>query len=216
MIMRRRRENRGDDEDYRRGYDRGYDMAMRDYNDYNNDYADYARGVKGTGRYGIGGSRYYGRRDRAMDEMHNDMNEDYRRGYDRGYDMAMRDNRRDYADYGDYANGEMELTESEMKDWKRSLKNADGTTGEHFEKNELMTAAEKMGIKFNDYDEKELCLTANMLYSDYCLVLKPFVTADKEPWVYVAFAKAFLEDKDSALKGGEKLSAYYNCIVKED
>lgn len=63
-------------------------------------------------------------------------------------------------------------------------------------------------------DEKTLCLTTNMLYSDYCDVLRNYIPTDKEPYVYVALAKAFLDDEDAAVDGDEKLAAYYFAIVK--
>ena len=71
-----------------------------------------------------------------------------------------------------------------------------------------------MGISFKDFDEKTLCLTTNMLYSDYCDVLRNYIPTDKEPYVYVSLAKAFLDDEDAAVDGDEKLAAYYFAIVK--
>lgn len=62
------------DKAYREGYDRGYDEAhnmMTPYGEHgmtvDDDY-DGRRGVRGTGRYGMGGSMYRGRRDRAAEE----------------------------------------------------------------------------------------------------------------------------------------------------
>lgn len=69
----------------------------------------------------------------------------------------------------------------------------------------------KLGYK---NDEKALCLTTNMLYSDYCEVLRGYLPTDKELYVYVALAKAFLDDEDAAVDGDEKLAAYYYAIVK--
>ena len=219
IMNRRRRDSRGDyRSDYGRGnysisgeYDRRRDRNMdylRDYNDYDDDYArgdrrdrrgDYAQGVKGTGRYGIGGSRYYG--DRMRDGHYDEEEEDFARG-------RMRD-RRDYADES------LRLTKSDIRDWKRSLENADGSLGEHFDKTEIENAAEKVGVRYNGYDENELCLTANVLYSDYGSVLKSYIPPEKEAMVYTKLAKAFLEDPD-APEGWEKLAIYYHCIAKDD
>ena len=69
--------------------------------------------------------------------------------------------------------------------------------------------------RFKEYDEKELCITTNMLYSDYCEVLKSIVPKDKEDIVYTKMAQAFLEDED-APEGSEKLALYYKCIVDDD
>lgn len=196
--------------DYARRGSRGYDR--------NHEY-DGRQGVKGTGRYGIGGSRYYGR-DRAMDDY--DYDDDYDMGYTGGMDFArggergrMGDYRRGYEmDYGDM--DMMRLTKQDMHDWKRRMRNADGTMGEHFDKTRIEEAAEKIGIRYRDYDEKDLCMTVNMLYSDYCDALRAYIPQDKELIAYTKLAKAFLEDDDAAEEGAEKLAIYYNCIVKGD
>lgn len=200
----RRRYDRGEHEDMRRYRDResdmNYDSAMED-SDY--DYMeseDGRRGVKGTGPYGIGGRRYYGRRDRGYMPFEMEGNVRYD---DYDYDMA---------DYGDQA---MKLTKKDIQTWKRKMMNADGSHGEHFDMQQVMSAAEKLGIRFKEYDEKELCITANMLYSDYCEVLKSLVPKDKEDIVYTKMAQAFLEDED-APEGSEKLALYYKCIVDDD
>lgn len=206
VIMNRRMR----DKDYRRGEYRGrndYDMndyrrsGMRDRNDYGRgDYAGYdyddeeearydgRQGVKGTGRYGIGGSRYYGR-DRAREGM----------------------------EYMDYAyEDDMRLTRHDIMNWKEKMENADGSYGEHFTGGQIRQAVQAMGVEMKGYNEKELCLTANMLYSDYCEVLRPFIPKEKEAYVYVNLAKAFLEDPDSSVKGGEKLACYYYAMVDDE
>ena len=207
----------GDRRDYERGGDR------RDY-----DY-DERRGVRGTGPYGIGGRRYPGR-DRAGNDYDYD-----RRDYDYNYDMNMsrsyndmdyargdRDyDRRDYAYDSDYRGGdynmhqEMKLTKEDIHRWKQKLQNADGTRGEHFDMQQIMHVAEKLGVKMNGFDEKDLCIVVNMLYSDYCKVIKKYVPAEKELPVYVEMAKAFLEDADGP-KPAEKLALYYYCIADNE
>ena len=192
------------DRDYRRGeYRSRSDYGRGEYRgsvDYRGDYAGYdyddedearydgRQGVKGTGRYGIGGSRYYGR-DRAREGM----------------------------EYMDYAHEDgARLTRHDMMNWKEKMENADGSYGEHFTGGQIRQAVQAMGIEMKGYNEKEMCLTANMLYSDYCEVLRPFIPKEKEAYVYVNLAKAFLEDPDSSVKGGEKLAAYYYAIVDDD
>lgn len=122
-------------------------------------------------------------------------------------------------DYGDYDyeygydyNDMPKLTKQDIMEWKHKLVNADGSKGEHFKMENILKAAKDMGIRFHEYDERELCLTVNMLYSDYCEVLKPFISPDRELYAYVALGKAFLEDED-APEGSEKLALYYYCIV---
>lgn len=212
-----------------------YGMRNRDYN-MDNDYENYdseydgRRGVKGTGRYGIGGSRYYGR-DRAYEEDYGDYNyeEDYNYD-DNEYDSrrSERGERRDYArgsrrgryrgdrNMYDYGESDMKLTKKDMREWKENLENADGTDGAHFELPQIEQAVQSMGIQMRGYDLKELCLATNMLYSDYCKELQPFIPREKETMVYVKMAKAFLEDPDASLKGSEKLATYYYTIVKDD
>ncbi len=199
----RYRDGRGYDRNYDRGYDRGrgeyegefrgnyendYEMDGRRYYRRDRDYeeTDGRRGVKGTGRYGIGGRDYYLRRDR------------------------------DYEDRGDYGRDygeEVRLTSREMDEWKRMLRNADGTQGEHFTMSQVQQAAQSAGLRMDNYDEKELCMTMNMLYSDYCDVFKALIPREKEPHIYAKFAKAFLEDPDASVKGREKLAAYFMAIV---
>lgn len=212
IIMDKMRDNgrsmnydRGYDEAYRKGYDRGMDEAMRNRNmsmdmNYDNAYqqgydrgytemltpygnngmtvsTDGRQGVKGTGRYGIGGSMYYPRRDRGESDM---MLERY-----------------------------------DMDEWKHSLMNADGTQGYHFELPQVEQAMRSLGIQPKHYTVEELCMTANMLYSDYCKTFKNIIPKEKEAMYYTSMARDFLEDKDASARGSEKLMAYYHCIVKE-
>lgn len=218
-LERRMRMSRNNETRDRGGDRRDYERDRRDY-----DY-DERRGVRGTGPYGIGGRRYPGR-DRAgndydydrrdydmnMSRSYNDM--DYARG-DRNYD------RRDYAYDSDYRSGdynthqEMKLTKEDIHRWKQKLQNADGTHGEHFDMQQIMHVAEKLGVKMNGFDEKDLCIVVNMLYSDYCKVIKKYVPAEKELPAYVEMAKAFLEDADGP-KPAEKLALYYYCIADNE
>jgi hypothetical protein len=62
---------------------------------------------------------------------------------------------------------------------------------------------------------RELCMTVNMLYSDYCEVNKPYVSPERECHYYVELAKAFLEDDDGP-EPSEKLALYYYCIAEDE
>ena len=207
VIMDRRMRDR----DYRRGgndyghgryegefrgdYARGNRVVRgNDYAEYDDDEAMYdgRQGVKGTGRYGIGGSRYYGRRGDRASEDYADYNYDYARG------------------------GEMRLGKHDMMMWKEKMENPDGSYGEHFTSTQIKQAVQSLGVQMNGYNEKELCLAANMLYSDYSEVLKPFIPREKEAVIYVNMARAFLDDPDAAVQGGEKLAAYYYAVVDDD
>lgn len=110
----------------------------------------------------------------------------------------------------------MHLSRRDMSEWKRSLENADGTQGAHFDAQQIEQAIEALGIRPRGYDEKTLCMTANMLYSDYCEVLKQFIPREKEALIYVKLAKAFLDDDDAAVQGNEKLAAYYYIVCDDE
>lgn len=122
------------------------------------------------------------------------------------------DRRRDYEDEADYGSGEMRLTKHDIKRWKGMLENSDGTRGPHFEMVHILTAADKLGVSFKDYDEKEFCMTVNMMYADYGEVIKKYASGEKELHCCVDLAKAFLEDADGP-EPSEKLALYYHCIV---
>lgn len=192
----------------------GYGRYPNEYNDYASrgtyevmgDYESYdgRRGVKGTGRYGMGGSKYYPRRDRSMGY-------DYEPEYDER-DYYMKDMH--HMDYSGSAH--MYLSKREMQEWKRNMENADGSMGEHFrDMQQILNVAQQQGVQFKDFDEKDLCLTVNMLYSDFSEALRPFITPDKELTAYVRLARAWLEDEDT-VKGKEKLYVYYKCVVEND
>lgn len=188
---------RGRDRGYDPTEDETYDMAYQDgfadgmnegfhneltpYGSRGMTVSDGRQGVRGTGRYGRGGSMYRGRRDRNSGEEE-----------------------------------EMYLDEEDMKEWKKMLKNADGTMGEHFDKHEVEQAAKSLGIMPQEYTMEDLCMVANMLYSDYCDTFKNIIPKDKEVKYYTKMAEDFLDDKDSSVKGSEKLATYYYCIVSEE
>lgn len=123
-----------------------------------------------------------------------------------------RDYRRDYEDGEDYSAGDVRLTKHDIKRWKGMLENSDGTRGPHFEMVHILTAADKLGVSFKDYDEKEFCMAVNMMYADYGEVIKKYASGEKELHCCVELAKAFLEDVDGP-EPSEKLALYYHCIV---
>lgn len=171
--------------DYRRG---GGMPPMRDYNDYD---------MRGDMR--------------RMDYGSYDM-----RGRDYGDDYAGHD----YADYGDYGvrdYGEMEygkMSHKDIENWKRHLKNQDGTMGEHFKKDQVHQAARQIGVNPEEYGNEHIFgLVMNMMYSDYCAVAKKFGL--DRPDFYAELAKAFLNDKDFEGEPEEKVWLYYKCISEK-
>lgn len=183
--------------DKARGYDSEMDKAdyrrsnMDFAEDFANDFAedfdeDFAEDFASDRRRGVKGTGRGRNRNRS-------------RGRDRMQDFA----------------GDIKLQRRDMSKWKHSLVNADGSHGPHFEAEDLMAVADKMNIGYDNYTENDLCMAANMLYSDFCKVLKLFIPQDKEIYGYVALAQAFLED-DDGLEGSEKLAAYFYCIADND
>lgn len=192
-----RREYRN--EDMRRG---GYDRRLSDPIGTEPEYPqemmwDGKQGVKGTGPYGIGGRLYSRGRDYGYDDY---------AGYDGGeYEMD-----------GAHPSGLMRLKKKDFMRWEKQLENADGTKGKHFDAEHVKKAAEQIGVKYKGFDEKELCMTANMLYSDYCEVLRTVIPPEKELMAYVKLAIAWLDDPDAPVEGSEKLALYYWCIVNDE
>lgn len=189
----------------RRGDRRGgrdyadYGMDRRDYRgdsrgsvEYRGEYEhDGRRGMYGTGRYGVGGRDHGG-----------DMRGDYRG------DMRGRD-------YGEGETEELRLSKSDMKRWKKMLKNGDGTTGEHFTAEQIHDVAHQVGASYDEYEEHDLCMAANMLYSDLCEALRMLIPKEKEALIYAKMARYWLEDEDGP-KGSEKLAMYFYCIVDDE
>ena len=195
------------------------DRDMADYGDY-----DMARGGRGRDRdsdmargrdrarggqdghyemYGIGGMRPMdyargGGRGRDRDRGQDYGMEDY------DYDMGDYDNDYGY-DMGDYADEDMEEEwKQHLKKWTEKLKKKDRF---NMPKDQVLQNAKQMGVKFDEYSEEEFLTTYYMVISDYPKVAN-------EPHTYLAMAKEWLEDKDSELKGSEKLCAYYYEIIK--
>jgi hypothetical protein len=210
MVMDRQRRRR----DYEMGdrrRDYGYDERRGDRRlsdpigtepEYPQEMWDGKQGVKGTGPYGIGG-RLYSR-------SHSDYD-------DEDYTMTRRT--RDYGEYemdGHHPSGLMRLKKKDYMEWESMLENADGSHGKHFDSQQIRKIAESLGIRFDKYTEKELAMTTNMLYSDFCEVLKPIIPPEKEVLAYVKLAQAWLEDSDASARGSEKLALYYWCIVSDE
>lgn len=165
---------------------------------------DGKQGVKGTGPYGIGGRLY----SRGMDYADDDPEMDGRRRRNLDYG--------DYEMDGHHPSGLMKLKKKDYMHWEKNLENADGTRGKHFEPEQIKKVAEQIGVKYRGYSEKDLCMTANMLYSDYCEVLRSVIPPEKEIVGYVKLAVAWLEDSDAPVEGSEKLALYYWCIVSDE
>jgi hypothetical protein len=207
---------------------------------------DSRQGVRGTGRYGIGGSRYYGRRDRDYGE---DYGDDYARGgrrdradysEDYGWDMARgrRDRGEDYG--GDYARGKDREYGEDMRRGDRASYNdyrRDYGEPEMFSHKDMETWKSMMRNEDGSRGEhfrKEQCKHAGEQAGVdieefgediFCLAMNMMYSdyckvAKKygvdRPEYYADLAKAFLRDKDFDGKPEEKLYLYYKCIVEKD
>lgn len=179
-----------------------------------------------------GDSRNYNRDSRKNDLADMKSGQDYRRdGSGRGtvdFEGSMdfndsnrpeswgNDGRYDSRDYRDYRNSRdyhhIRLTKSDIHRWKLKMENEDGTRGPHYDMQQVMSVADKMGIKFDEFDEREFCIAVNMMYSDYCKVAKKYVSPDKELMFFAELAKAFLDDEDGP-EASDKLAIYFHCIV---
>lgn len=228
-----RRDRASEDYGYGRDY-RGYDMAEynsrqsdRSYNeqDYERSRRDYEYG----GQYDMArmdygnmrGDMHYGERQgnfRPVEAM----------GYFQGYygggqDYAHGGRSRDYGDYNYYMRGRgrdysydyagdfgENLTKEELEHWKKRLmEEVEDKDKQFFTRENLSNKARQMGVDMKKFNEDEFMLTALMMYTDYC---KTLGTANMD--TYLRLAKDWLEDKDVAVKGGEKLAVYYDCIVE--
>jgi len=100
------------------------------------------------------------------------------------------------------------LNDQTAHEWMENLKNADGTTGPHFSKEQVKGM---MNQKSVNADPLELWVAMNMFYSDYCKVAKKLNVNNVN--FYMDMACAFLDDEDAV---DDKLAAYYECIVKHE
>lgn len=161
----------------------------------------------------------------AIDQARRDGYSDgYKAGYDRAsyeikseYDKEMDEARRRSKTTGRYMRDRdiARLSNADIMHWEKKLRNADGTRGKHFDMHHVEEAASKLGIRFDEYSEKEFCMAMNMLYSDLCEVCRAHVSPEKEAQYYAKMAQAWLEDDDGP-PPSEKLALYYYCIVDED
>lgn len=167
-----------------------------------------------------GSSRdYYNNYDYKGDRIRRDdymMRGDYS-SYDSRYDNSRGSNGRDMQYYDNrsydrsrgmdrgYSSNNHYLSREDMMKWERKI-------GKHFDESKLMPYLDREKIDFSmkDYTKDEMILLVNVMYSDYKEVL------GEDPMNYIKMAKCFLEDKDSTIKGGEKLCAYYCLFVCDE
>lgn len=104
------------------------------------------------------------------------------------------------------------LSTSEIVAWNAKMKNDDGTAGGHWNVAQTTAAAKENGIPFEQITKEEWNVAMNMMYSDYCTVVKKSGITPTN--FYPELAKAFLFDKDGG-NPKEKLAKYYRVIASQ-
>ena len=125
----------------------------------------------------------------------------------------------DYEDMRDYEDGEdyhsykhIKLTKADFSKWEKMLHNTDGTHGPHYSFEQAIMAAEKIGIRFDSYTEREFYMGLNMMYADYGTVVSKHTPPEKVLQFLAEMTKAFFDDPDGP-EPAEKLALYFHCIV---
>jgi hypothetical protein len=199
------------------GYGMRHQGMYEDYRGSDYNYQDMRGGMDGHHYPQSQGSTYYPIQAMGTFEGYYGMPEqDFARGargqqdYGR-YDMRGGDyNRGGYRDYGDdYGDYGETLSEEELEHWCKKLKSQlDEREKQLFSKEAIAQKAKTMGKKMENFGEKELEVATLMLYTDY----KESIGLNPDLAVKLAFD--WLNDKDVAVKGAEKLAVYYDCIVE--
>ena len=180
-----------------------YDMAMR--NQMQNGY-DMARRNKMQGGYdghhlpqGQGATYYPIEAMGTFNGYYGMPNQDFARGQGQG------GRRNDYGDYGET------LSSEDLEKWCKKLKEQlDEREKSMFNKQAIMQHAKQIGRSMDGFGEKELEVATLMIYTDY----KNSIGQNLDLAVRLAFD--WLNDKDTAVKGAEKLAIYHDCIVEGD
>ncbi len=127
--------------------------------------------------------------------------QDFARGQG-GYNQGRR---RDYGDYGET------LSEEDLDKWCKKLKGQlDEREKQMFSKEAISRHARQIGKQMDGFGEKELEVATLMVYTDY----KQSIGQNLDLAVRLAFD--WLNDKDAAVKGAEKLAIYHDCIIEGD
>lgn len=103
------------------------------------------------------------------------------------------------------------LTTREIYEWAAQLENEDGSTGAHWDIAQTNSAAESIGVRFEQVTPEEWYLAMNMMYSDYCETANRYGVGMVD--FFAEMAKAFLFDKDAG-SPKEKLAGYYHGIAE--
>lgn len=105
-----------------------------------------------------------------------------------------------------HANPSMPFDMAMADAWMAGLENEDGTKGPHWTIDQVKQVMAQKGWK---EDPLRGWVTLNLMYSDYFNTAKKSNVNNLD--FYISMAKDFLSDKDAV---EDKLSAYYNAVVK--
>lgn len=112
----------------------------------------------------------------------------------------------DMSEMGHASSRKTAMTKEMAEEWVGGMTNEDGTKGAHWTMDQVKQLMAQKGIQANPI---HVWTAMNMLYSDYCAVLKKY-NVNKAEFV-LDLACAFLNDKDVT---GDKLAKYYECVVE--
>lgn len=119
-----------------------------------------------------------------------------------GYNQGQN---RNVGDYGET------LSSEDLEKWCKKLKEQlDEREKSMFSKQAIMQHAKQIGRSMEGFGEKELEAATLMIYTDYKNSIGPNLD------LAVRLAFDWLNDKDTAVKGAEKLAIYHDCIVEGD
>ena len=93
------------------------------------------------------------------------------------------------------------------KTWVGSMKNADGSTGEHWTFEQTSQVMKQRNMECSPI---EFYATMNMLWSDYGKIAEKFGVSNIDYWAEMS--RAFLMDRDAV---HNKLAHYYECIAQK-
>jgi len=117
-----------------------------------------------------------------------------------------------YSQNRDYESGKDYLEDEELMEWKETLmEEIDPQFKGQFEKNRLVQRGKEMGVEYKDFTEDEYVVTVLMMATDYG---KTVGMNNIDQMLRMAYD--WLNDKDSAIKGSEKLAVYYDEIICAD
>ncbi len=138
-----------------------------------------------------------------MEGYGQDSRNDYRGDYGREYYIQSQDYARDMRDMRDMGGSDKEFKE-DLHRWTMKLKHKDRFG---IKKEEILTHAKNMGVKFDEFSEEEFYVVYLMMVSDYKSVGDDFRK-------YISLAKEWLMDDDVEVTPSEKLCIYFYEIVK--